>query len=158
MSNIVPVSWRDSVDELRGRVAKVFDRWRPGRERRVAVRSDEHWPDNLLFGAAPMINLEESDDEITVTAEMPGLDEKDFHVELDDSRLIVHGEKRMSRKEKKRNYYYTESSYGSFYRTIPLPCAVKADKVDAAYKRGVLTVRLPKTDEAKSQQIRVKIS
>ena len=157
MGSLVPAGWRESLDELRGRVSKVFYRWLPHRSEQVPARTHESWPGALLAGTAPRVNIEETDDEVAVTAELPGLDEKDFYVELDGHRLILRGEKKASREEKKRNYYYTESTYGSFYRAVPLPCEVEGDKVRANYKHGVLTVRMPKTEDAKSRSVRVKI-
>jgi len=157
MSNLVPASWYNSVDGLRGRVSHIFDRWLPRRAEQVPSTPSEHWPGNLPWMTIPTVNIEESDDAITVTAELPGLDEKDFHVELSNQRLILSGEKKASREEEKRNYYYSESSYGSFYRTIPLPCDVDGDNVKARYKRGVLTVRMPKTEEAKARSVRIKV-
>jgi HSP20 family protein len=118
----------------------------------------ESWPANMFSTPVPAINVEEGPDEVVVTAELPGLDKKDFRVQLQDQRLILQGEKKASREEKKRNYYYAESSYGSFYRAIPLPCEVDADHIQANCKHGVLKVRLPKTEKAKASTIQVQVS
>ena len=157
MSDLVPASWRDSVDGLRNRVSHAFDRWMPHRSEPEPTKLHEHWLDKLVSAKMPAVDMDEDDNTLTVTAELPGLDKKDFHVELEDRRLIVRGEKKTSREDKKRNYYYAESSYGSFYRAIPLPCEVVGDKVQATYKRGVLTVTMPKTEEAKARSVRVKV-
>jgi len=157
MGNLVPASWRDSVEELRDRVSSIFDRWLPRRAEQVPTEVYDHWPGYLLSATAPTVDIEETDDEVIVTAEMPGLDEKDFNVELIDQRLILRGEKKASREEKKRNYYHAESSYGSFYRAVSLPCEVNGDNVRATYKRGILEVHMPKTEETKARTVRVKV-
>ena len=158
MSNLVPSAWRESVGDLRDRITGIFDRWLPHRSEALPEKVREPWLAYLGTAALPAIDVEDTDDEIIVTAELPGLDEKDFSLELHDRRLVLRGEKKASREEKKRNYYYAESSYGSFYRTIPLPCEVNADNIRADYKRGILRVELPKTDEAKSKRIQVQVT
>jgi len=86
------------------------------------------------------------------------LTEKDFSVELSGDRLVLKGEKKANREEKKRDYHYAECSYGSFTRSIPLPCEVDADKASARYARGVLIVTLPKTEAAKARRVKVDVS
>jgi HSP20 family protein len=158
MSNLVPASWRDSVEELRDRVSNIFDRWLPRRAEQVPSRRHEHWAGDLLSATAPNVDLAETDDEVLVYAELPGLDRSDFKVELDDRRILLRGNKKVSREEKKRNFHYSESAYGSFYRAIPLPCEVRSDQAKATYEKGVLKVRLPKTEEARARSTCVKVS
>ena len=158
MTKLVPASWRDSTEELRERVLSVFDRWRPGRSKQVPAKAEPEWSDGFPFGTTPTIDLAETEDEILVYAEMPGFDRSDFKVELDDRRFVLRGEKKVSRKRKKRNYHYAESSFGSFYRALPLPCKVETGKAKAKYKGGVLKVRLPKAHDAKSRSVRVSIN
>lgn len=100
----------------------------------------------------PAIDVTETDDELQVTADLPGMNEKDVEVELDEQALVLRGEKRMDREEKKRNWHISERSYGSFQRTIPLPSGLDPARIRASFKNGVLTVRLPKTLEAKSRR------
>src|SRR5512132_2350253 len=97
---------------------------------------------------SPRIEIGEKDDEVVVSAELPGLDEKDIEVTLTDNVLLIRGEKKLEKEEKERGHTYTERSYGSFERRIPLDVEVLSDKVSAAFKNGVLTVRLPKSPEA----------
>ena len=158
MSNLVPASWRDSVQELRDRVSGVFDRWLPHRAEQAPVKVTEYAPAYLRAATMPAVDLAETDDEVLVHAELPGLDKKDFNVELDGQRIVLRGEKKASREEKKRNYYYAESSYGSFFRAIPLPCEVDGDRAKATYKGGVLDLRLPKTEKAKARTVHVKVT
>lgn len=157
MSNLVPSSWKDSFDGLRGRVTRLFDRWQPRRGELERI-DDSYWPSSLLEYGGPAVDVIENDDEVLVSADLPGLSEKDFHVEIEGNRLILRGEKHASREDKHRGYYYAERSYGSFYRAIPLPCEVDGDRADAQYKHGVLKLRLPKTDAARARRKRISIN
>lgn len=94
------------------------------------------------------VDMKDDDKEIIVTAEIPGVDMKDIEVKVEDSSLVIRGEKRSEKEEKDKNYYRMERSYGSFYRLLPLPAAVEKNAVEAVYKDGVLKVRLPKSREA----------
>lgn len=105
----------------------------------------------------PRIDLSETDNEIKVSAELPGLDENDLEVSLTHNTLTIRGEKKEEKEDKGENYYHMERSYGSFQRTIPLPTEVEADQVDATFKKGVLTVTLPKTAEARQQGKKIAI-
>jgi len=96
----------------------------------------------------PRIDLTENDKGYRLTAELPGMDEKDIEVILDEDVLTIKGEKKQEKDERGKDYYYAERSYGSFQRTIPLPTEVDKDKVKAKFKKGILTVELPKTKEA----------
>ena len=111
-----------------------------------------------FFGAAmaaPRVDVSETDREYEVTAELPGLEEKDVEVLLDQNLLTLKGEKRAEREEKDKNYYLAERSFGSFRRTIPLPVEIEQDKVEANFKNGVLTIRLPKAGPAQAKRIQV---
>ena len=105
-------------------------------------------PERVGGSLAPRIDISEKDDEVVVSAELPGLDEKDIEVTLTDNVLSIRGEKKLEKEEKELGYTYTERSYGSFERRIPLDVEVLGDKVSAAFKNGVLTVMLPKSPEA----------
>ena len=100
---------------------------------------------------APRIDIGEKDDEVVVSAELPGLDEKDIEVTLTDNVLSIRGERKLEKEEKERGYTYTERSYGSFERRIPLDVEVLSDKVSASFKNGVLTVTLPKSPTAQGR-------
>ena len=100
-------------------------------------------------GAAfqPKVNVSESEKEVVVSAELPGMDGKDIDVYLRKNELTIQGEKKEKTEEKEESYYRMERSYGSFKRTLPLPCEVEDDKIDAQFKNGVLTITLPKPAE-----------
>lgn len=108
----------------------------------------------------PRIDVVDTDKEIRVSAELPGLDEKDIDVSLTKESLTIKGEKKEEKEEKEekgKDYYRSERSYGSFTRTIPLPLEVDAEKVSASFKKGVLTVTLPKTKQALSETKKVAV-
>lgn len=103
----------------------------------------------------PSVEIADSDKDIKVTAEVPGLEEKDIEVLLDDGVLTLKGEKRSETEDKEKQF--SERYYGRFERRIPLGAEVKEDQVDATFKNGVLTVTLPKTEKAQSQVKRIAI-
>jgi len=100
----------------------------------------------------PMIDVRETAKEIRVTAELPGLDEKDLEVSILDNSLRIKGEKREEHEEEKGDVFHCERQYGMFERIIPLPAEVEADKIKATFKKGVLKVTLPKTKESQSNR------
>jgi HSP20 family protein len=106
---------------------------------------------------APVVDVYEEKDDIVVKAELPGMDKDDIEVKISGSALTLKGEKKKEQKIEEKNYYRSERSYGAFLRTVDLPTDVQADKIKASFKNGVLEVRLPKTEEAKKKEIKVKI-
>lgn len=108
----------------------------------------------------PRADITETDNALEVSVELPGMDQKDVDVSLTDTTLTIKGEKKSGRDENRKGYHLSERSYGSFYRTIPLPSGVDTEKVNAEFKNGILTVTLPKTEEALSRvkKIAVKAS
>jgi HSP20 family protein len=107
--------------------------------------------------SVPAVDLFEEKDEIVVKAELPGIEKDQIEVNVADHQLTIKGEKKKEEEVKEKDYYRCERSYGSFLRTLELPKDVHADKVKAVFKNGVLEVRLPKTEEAKAKEIKVKI-
>jgi len=125
-------------------------------------RSMRHWlPARWLRGVgeitAPVVDVYEEKDEVVVKADLPGLDKNDIEVNISDSELTLKGGKKKAEEIKEENFYRRERSYGAFLRTVELPCEVQADKVKASFKNGVLEVRVPKTEEAKTKTIKVQI-
>lgn len=104
----------------------------------------------------PAVDVREDDKEVIVKAELPGMEEKDVEVSLDANGLTIKGEKKEEKEESGKGYVRREARYGSFRRTIPLPEGLNLDKVEAAFKKGVLTVTLPRLEEAKAKKIAVK--
>jgi HSP20 family protein len=105
----------------------------------------------------PSVDVRESNGEIVVEAELPGLDEKDVEVTLRDGVLRIRGEKRSTREEKKDDYHLTERSYGRYERAFRLPDGIDEDKIKADIKNGVLLVTVPKKPEAVSNEKKIQI-
>ena len=95
---------------------------------------------------SPSVDVVETDDQIKVSAELPGLDDKDIEVSLDRGVLTISGEKSEEHEEERENYYRTERTYGSFRRAILVPTEVNQDEVEAVFRNGVLTITMPKAE------------
>lgn len=104
----------------------------------------------------PPLDVEETDKEIVVRAEIPGVKADELDLSIRDNVLVISGEKKESEEKKEKGYVYQERRFGSFRREVPLPSAVDAEKVDAEYTDGVLHVKLHKTQEALPKKIAVK--
>jgi HSP20 family protein len=109
-------------------------------------------------GSMPAVDIAETDKEMVITAEMPGLDEKDFQISIAGDMLTIKGEKKIEHEEKNGNGYHRERRYGAFSRSLRLPFEIKDEKIDATYNKGVLTIHLPKPADAQKavRQIEVK--
>jgi HSP20 family protein len=112
----------------------------------------------LTKAITPKIDMVETEKEIKVTAELPGMEEKDIEVNFSRDTLVIKGEKKAEKEEKEKDYYLMERSYGSFQRAIPVSSGIDGDKVEAKFKNGVLTVTLPKTKEAQKEMKKIKIN
>jgi HSP20 family protein len=108
-------------------------------------------------GWMPSVDVAESDDEFTVRAEIPGIDPKELEVNITGSQLVLAGEKKESSEKKAKDFYQSESRYGSFRRAIPLPPSVDPEKVDADYANGVLTIRLKKAQTTPPKKVEIKV-
>jgi HSP20 family protein len=106
---------------------------------------------------APAVDVYEDEHTVTLKIEVPGIDEKDIDVRLENNTLTVHGERKIEKEEKEENYRRVERQYGSFTRTFTLPTTVDSEKVSATYDKGVLKISLPKKAEAKPKQIKVNV-
>lgn len=106
---------------------------------------------------APAVDVTEDDTAYKITAELPGLDEKDVDVSVTGDVLSIKGEKRQEKEEKSKNWYVSERAYGSFERSFQLPDGVDRDKIGAAFTKGVLTVNLPKRADAQKQQKKIEV-
>jgi HSP20 family protein len=105
----------------------------------------------------PTVDVEEDDKSIRVKAEVPGIDEKDLDVRVENHVLTLSGEKKEERKEEKKNYIFSERKFGSFTRSISLPEGIKADKIKASFKKGVLNIEIPKDEKAESKKIAIEV-
>jgi len=154
-------------------MARDLTLWRPFREltpfrdfERMRREMDRIWDTFFERGISrgeeeegwlPSLDVAETKNEIVVKAEVPGMDPKDIDISLSDGLLTIKGEKKQEREEKEENYHLVERSYGSFARSIRLPKEIQSDKINASYKNGVLKVVLPKSEEAKKKEIKIKV-
>jgi HSP20 family protein len=121
----------------------LFDNFWSGWEMASPARS----VGRKAHGFTPRVNVRETDEEIVVMAELPGLEEKDFDISLEENVLTIKGEKHSEHEEKGDGFHHVETTSGSFERRLRLSCEVDADEVKATYKNGVVTVVLPKRPE-----------
>ncbi len=158
-----------------GEAGSSLQAWRPFRSLRQEMdrlfedfERDWGWPRStfgiepflrreLTFGGAPAVDVAESDKAYEITAELPGMAEKDVEVKLANGALTIKGEKLEEKEEKKKNYHVSERRYGAFERSFRLPDGVDAGKIEASFKNGVLKVTLPKTLEAQKPEKKIEV-
>ncbi|MGA8141001.1 MAG: Hsp20/alpha crystallin family protein [Desulfobaccales bacterium] len=104
----------------------------------------------------PAVDVAETPEQITIKAELPGIDGKEIDISLVGDMLTIKGEKKSEREEKKENYHLVERNYGSFSRSLALPAAVKPEKIEAKYEKGILTITCPKKEPVKPKTIEIK--
>jgi HSP20 family protein len=145
--------WRP-FEALRRQLDRFFD------EAPLQKRSGELEPFERFVGwqGTPPVDFVERDNEYEVTAELPGLDQKDVEVKIANGALVIHGEKKMEREEKQEGMFFSERRYGSFKRSFRLPENVDAAKIAASFEKGVLKVTLPKTAQAKAEEKKIDIA
>jgi HSP20 family protein len=121
-------------------------------------RGPEGHDESLTTSAfAPPVDVYEDEHGVTLKIEVPGIDEKDIDVRIENNTLTVHGERKFEKEEKEENFRRVERHYGSFTRTFTLPPTVDQESVQADYGRGVLKIKLAKKEEAKPKQIKVNV-
>jgi len=106
---------------------------------------------------APVVDIYEEKDDIVVKAELPGMTKDDIEVDISNTHLTLKGEKKKEEKIEEEDYFACERAYGGFHRSVELPKDVQADKVKGSFKNGILEIRLPKSEETKTKEIKVKI-
>ena len=106
---------------------------------------------------APPVDVYEDEHNISLKIEVPGIDEKDIDVRVENNTLTVHGERKFEKEEKEENFRRVERQYGSFTRTFTLPSTVDAEKIQATYDKGILRLQLAKKAEAKPKQIKINV-
>ena len=131
------------VDRLRQEMNRLFNAFGPGTE-------------PFFSRVYPALNLTEEGDNFYVRAELPGVKPESLDISVVEGRLVIRGERKITVEDQKANYHRKEREAGFFRRTLALPTKVAADRVSASMKNGVLTVTLPKSEEAKPRKITVK--
>ena len=137
--------WRE-LETFSNRLSRIFDEDLPRTSGNAGSTSD--W--------LPAVNVEETAEELVLTAELPGMNENDIDIELENNVLTIRGEKSTTRTEgEDRRYHLWERSYGSFQRSFTLPRTVQPEEITADFEHGVLVVHMPKAAEAKGRRIQI---
>jgi HSP20 family protein len=151
----------DPLQAFRNEMERMFDQFRRGfglPASRRGFETEPFWRGEGGFGlAVPAVDVAEDEKAYHITAELPGLSEKDIEVELSGDMLTISGEKRDEREEKEKSHHFSERRYGSFRRSFALPQGVDRDKVEATFKNGVLSLTLPKTPDAMQRQKKIEV-
>jgi HSP20 family protein len=134
------------LSTLQDRINRAFRESRTGEDDSLTTSS-----------FSPAVDVYEDEHQVTLKIEVPGIDEKDIDVQVENHTLTVHGERKIEKEEKEENYRRVERHYGTFTRTFNLPQTVDTESVSATYDKGVLNIALPKKAEAKPKQIKVSL-
>lgn len=149
---------RTPFDNLRRQVDRLFDDFHPMSWRLPLTRTlrDIDLP-SFEWPVAPAVDLTEKDGRYEIAAELPGMDEKNVEVKITNGVLTITGEKSEERQEEEKDYHLSERRFGSFQRSFRLPEGIDAEKIEASFTKGLLTVKLPKTAEAVKNEKKIEI-
>jgi HSP20 family protein len=136
------------IEKARSEMDRLWDTFLFGRPKTSGL-AEEEWQ--------PAMDVAETESEMVVNVEIPGMDPEDIDVSLSEGTLLIKGEKKPEAEEKEADYHLMERSYGTFIRSIPLPAGVQSDKISASYNNGILTIVLPKSEGAQKKEIKVKV-
>jgi HSP20 family protein len=140
--------WRD-FGSLQDRINMLFD---------DTLRGTAEGDEQLMRGAwAPAVDIHESEEGFSVTADLPGVNKEDIKIDLKDNTLTISGEKKFEEKTPKENYIRIERSYGKFVRSFSMPNNIDSGKIKATFKDGTLELIIPKKEEAKPKQITIDV-
>jgi HSP20 family protein len=142
---------------LRSEIDRVFDDFFPGFPRLSFFERPPAFWSRPTGALVPKVDVSETDRTFEISAELPGLSEKDIEVSVAEGVLTLKGERKEEREEKDKNYHLVERSYGSFQRSFSLPEGVDADKIAATYEKGVLNITLPKMPEAQIKRRKIAV-
>ncbi len=141
--------WPSDFFGIQREINRVFDNFFRG-----GAQADENFMTSYW---TPAVDIAEQENEYVVKMELPGVNKEDVKISLESNILTIKGEKKQEKEEKNRNVHRLERSYGSFQRSFTLPTTVKSDKIEATFKDGVLSISLPKAEEARPKQIEVRV-
>jgi HSP20 family protein len=142
--------WRPfEFERMRREMDRLWDSFFEGKPTRMAGEERE-W--------VPSLDISETKGDLVVKAEIPGIDPKDIDISLNEGVLTIKGEKKQEKEEKEEGYHLVERSYGSFTRSIRLPREIQNEKINASYKNGVIKITLPKTEEARKKEVKIKVT
>jgi len=148
-------------ETLRREMNRLFDEYDrgfwPAQFWRSAFDIEPFWRRELSWVKTPPVDVVEHEKAFEITADVPGFDEKDIEVKTSNGNLVIKGEKKAEKEEKKKDYYLHERRFDSFERSFGLPETVDTDKLEATFKKGVLTVTLPKKPEAQKPEKKIEV-
>jgi HSP20 family protein len=150
-SRNLPSTGADPLDLFQREMNRLFDDFFKGFGLQTTGQAEAY------VSFAPQIDMTEDASEIRVSAELPGIDEKDIDLNVSRDSLTIKGEKKEVKEEKGKESYYMERSFGSFKRVLPLPAEINPDKVEATFSKGVLTITLPKAVKEKKEQKKIAV-
>jgi len=150
-SNMAITRWNPfrEMDLLRREMNRLFDDWPLRFEKDLGGVSMAAW--------SPNVDIFEDENEVVLSLEVPGINEKDIHLSLEGNTLTISGERKLEKEDKKDNYHRIERCYGSFSRSFSLPSNIEHEKISASMDKGVLKVTLPKKEETKPKKIEIKV-
>jgi len=153
----VPRAWAP-LGHLRHEFDRLFDNFYSNAWRGSLERAIDNMGGQLTgFSVNPAFAFAEADKQYEISAELPGLDEKDIEIKLSNHNLIIKGEKRETKEDQNRDYYFSERRYGSFMRSFEIPEGVDAANIEANFSKGVLKISLPKSAEAQKNEKKIEI-
>lgn len=130
---------------LRDRMNRLFE----------DMSSSKEEKDLMTRAWAPSVDIYENENEVVLNAEIPGVDEKDVEIKVEDNTLILKGERKFEKEAKEENYHRIERSYGSFFRSFALPGYIEQDRIEAEHENGILRIRMPKKPELKPRKVKI---
>jgi len=142
--------WTPGTDPVRDRLSRLFEHAFGD-----VYTGTEESEDVASRSWMPAVDIAESDDALTLFAELPGLTKDDVEITLEDNVLAIKGERTFDREQTKESYHRIERAYGAFHRSFHLPSNVRPDKVEARFEHGVLRIDIPKQEEAKPRKIEI---
>ena len=158
--SIFEETWQPLV-RLRADMERMFEDFFSGVSSSLSGRKGTVEPfrtvERMFTGSAPAVDLVEKENAYEMSAELPGLDDKDVRLSLKDDVLTLSGERKEQTEEKKQGYHFSERRFGAFRRSFRLPDDVDQDKIEANFKKGVLTITLPKNPEAAKNEKKIEV-
>lgn len=137
---------------LQQEMNRLFDEFR----HTIGFSRPSRWLDTFTEHHAK-VDVKETDKDIVVTAEVPGVEMKDIDITLTSNGLVIKGEKKMEKEENEKGYYKMERTYGSFFRLVPLPCEVQKEHLTATYKHGIVKITMPKALECGKSEHKIEV-
>jgi len=156
-----PVAAWAPFDTLRREIDRLFDTvsanpWGMPLAR-TSFPFDMPWARQMGWAVNPAVDISEKEKEFEISAELPGMSEKDIEVKVSNGNLMIKGEKKEEKEEHEKDYHLSERRYGSFVRSFAVPEGVEVDKIEAAFVNGVLKVKLPKSAQAKASEKKIEV-